>query len=106
MPGTARQCTGSPPAILLTWTRPMLLWPGSLACSTGSPAMAKAGDKSLPLYPRRAQITRAVAAARHSGIEVAEIELGSDGSIRISSSRPSSTDARTEFDRWDAAGRL
>jgi hypothetical protein len=57
-------------------------------------------------YPRRAEITRAVAAARDMGITVSGIELSPEGIIRVTSSSHTSSATDNEFDRWDAAGRL
>jgi hypothetical protein len=56
-------------------------------------------------YPRKAEITRAVEAAKACGIAVASIEVSRDGSIKVlgpglAPSPPS------EFDKWDKAGRL
>jgi hypothetical protein len=57
-------------------------------------------------YPRRVEITRAVAVARDMGIAVSGIEVGPDGTIRVTSGRAPSSATDNEFDRWDAAGRL
>lgn len=56
-------------------------------------------------YPRKAEIARAVEAAKACGIDVAGIEVSRDGCIKVlglgSTSSPPS-----EFDEWDKAGRL
>ena len=57
-------------------------------------------------YPRRAEINRAVTAARDVGIAVNGVEVAPDGTIRITSGRPEADRNSNEFDRWDAAGRL
>ena len=56
-------------------------------------------------YPRRAEITRAVEAAKACGIEVNGIEVSPDGSIKIISGA-GGTPSESEFDTWDRAGRL
>lgn len=57
-------------------------------------------------YPRRLEITRAVAAARDLGIAVSGIEVSPEGKIRITSGSQDAAGASNEFERWDAAGRL
>ena len=62
-------------------------------------AELRAPDKARS-YPRKVEITRAVSAARESGIDVAGIRVGPDGSITI-------FDARSEpqklgaYDLWE-----
>lgn len=58
-------------------------------------------------YPRRAEIERVVAAVRASGVEIGAVSVGPDGTIRVSETglhSPSSS--LTDFDRWEADGRL
>jgi hypothetical protein len=56
-------------------------------------------------YPRKAEIARAVEAAKACGIDVAGIEVSRDGCIKVlgPASAPSPL---TEFDKWEKAGRL
>ena len=61
-------------------------------------------------YPRKAQIARVVGAARESGIPVNNLEVGSDGHIRVGYSPPTATENSAadedEFQRWEREGRL
>lgn len=57
-------------------------------------------------YPRRAEITRLVQAARATGVNVGSIDVRPDGSIRINTDSGAIERPDTEFDRWDKAGRL
>lgn len=58
-------------------------------------------------YPRRAEIERVVAAARASGLEIGAVRVGPDGTICVSETDlHSSLSPSTEFDRWEADGRL
>ena len=60
-------------------------------------------------YPRKADVSRAVQAARENGIAVRSVELRSDGTIRLSASALGDRRAEgdgSEFDAWNAAGRL
>ena len=52
-------------------------------------------------YARKAEIVRAVQAAKASGLDVAGIEIGPTGGIRIMESRAIPAPA-TDFDRWEA----
>lgn len=56
-------------------------------------------------YPRKADIARAVQAARACGLDIAAIEISPAGAIRIvgPGADPS---AESEFDVWDRAGKL
>lgn len=63
-------------------------------------------DQQRRVYPRRAEIQRAVSAARDMGIAVTGYELKPDGTIRITSGRSDPDTSASEFERWDAAGRL
>ena len=63
-------------------------------------------DRPDRRYPRRAEIARAVAAARDMGIAVTGLEISPDGRIRVTSGKPDFQATSSEFDRWDAAGRL
>jgi hypothetical protein len=53
-----------------------------------------------PIYPRKATIERAIAAARAAGIKVGGFEIDADGTIRIMSEKASSNDSA--YDRWQA----
>lgn len=57
-------------------------------------------------FPRKADITRAVEAAKACGIEVAGFEITSIGSIKVLGQRCLDQLTETEFDRWDRDGRL
>jgi len=57
-------------------------------------------------YPRKIEIERTVAAAKACGVDVASVEVAPDGTIRVSETRAASHQQLSEFDRWDAAGRL
>lgn len=56
-------------------------------------------------YPRKAEIERLVSAAQACGVEVAAIEISADGKIRISRACEASA-ATSDFERWEAEGRL
>jgi hypothetical protein len=57
------------------------------------------------LYPRKAEIARAVEAAKACGIDVGGIEISPDGWIRVLGvGRLSGTHG--EYDKWDKAGLL
>lgn len=60
-------------------------------------------------YPRKADVARAVQAARHNGITVRSLELRADGTIRLSDAADAERRAegdRSEFDIWNEEGRL
>jgi hypothetical protein len=58
-------------------------------------------------YPRKAEIARAVEAAKACGIDVASIEVSRDGSIKVlGPGSGSGSPPPSEFDEWDKAGRL
>jgi len=58
-------------------------------------------------YPRRAEIERVVAAVRASGVEIGAVSVAPDGTICVSETDlHSSSSSLTEFDRWEAGGRL
>ena len=56
-------------------------------------------------YARRAEITRAIEAAKACGIEVSGIEVSPDGSIKVLSGAAAAA-SQSEFDQWEQAGRL
>ena len=56
-------------------------------------------------YPRKAEIARAVEAAKACGIEVAGIEVSRDGNIKVLGPG-AGTSVSSAFDEWDKAGRL
>ena len=57
-------------------------------------------------YARTTEIRRAVQTVRATGIDVASVDLLPDGTIRLSRAETEGRRSATEFDRWDAAGRL
>lgn len=57
-------------------------------------------------YPRKADIARAVQAARDNGIAIAAVELSPTGVIKIFGANASPAEHASDFDRWDAAGKL
>lgn len=58
-------------------------------------------------YPRKADIARAVQAARACGLDIAAIEISPQGAIRIVGPCPGpNPPAETEFDAWDREGKL
>ena len=60
--------------------------------------------RNSPAYPRREQVLRAIETARSSGFRVNSIELGRDGTIRLSDQ--SAAPAETMFDAWDRENKL
>lgn len=54
---------------------------------------------ALNRYPRKAEIERAVQAAKACGIDVAGFEVGPNGVIRIMEARAGQV-AANDFDRW------
>lgn len=61
---------------------------------------------SARAYPRKVEIVRAVAAAKACGVDVASVEVAPDGTIKVSEARGAVNQPLSDFDRWDAAGRL
>jgi hypothetical protein len=57
-------------------------------------------------YPRKVEIERVVSAIRASGVDVGEVEVGPDGTIRVTEARSCPREPQSEFDRWDQEGRL
>jgi len=57
-------------------------------------------------YPRKTDIERAVTAAKACGVDVAAVEVSPDGTIKVSEARADPQRPLTEFDRWEAQGRL
>lgn len=57
-------------------------------------------------YPRKADIVRAVDAARASGLVVQGLECKPDGTIRLYPSSWLNAESSSEFDAWDKAKRL
>jgi len=57
-------------------------------------------------YPRKVEIERVVSAIRASGVDVGEVEVAPDGTIKVIEARSCSRQPETEFDRWEASGRL
>jgi hypothetical protein len=56
-------------------------------------------------YPRKAEIARAVEAAKSCGIDVTGIEVSFDGTIKVLGAGLTSS-TESEFDKWNKAGRL
>lgn len=50
------------------------------------------------IYPRRAQIERAIAAAKAGGMKVGGVEIDPDGTIRVLGERAGA--AESAYDRW------
>ena len=50
-------------------------------------------------YPRKSEIQRAIEAGRACGLDVAGVEIGPGGVIRIMEARASQP-VRNDFDRW------
>lgn len=57
-------------------------------------------------YPRKADISRAVEAARANGIRVSSVTVNPDGSIKLSAVEDSAGRNETLFDALDKEGRL
>ena len=57
-------------------------------------------------YPRKVEIERVVSAIRASGVDVGEVEVAPDGTIKVIEARNCSRGSETDFDRWEAWGRL
>lgn len=56
-------------------------------------------------YPRKAEIARAIEAAREGGLKVTGIEVSSAGIIKVlGPGHPTTT--QNDFDKWDSEGRL
>lgn len=72
----------------------------------GNPSRHLPRPREVRAYPRRAEIHRAVAAARDMGMAVTTVDVRPDGTIRVMSGRPDGEIDKSEFERWDAAGRL
>ena len=67
--------------------------------------MANPTPVSRSAYPRSSQVQRAIRSAQKSGMEISAVDIGPDGSIRLSG-RESGNQIMSEFERWDAEGRL
>lgn len=65
-------------------------------------------SRAIPLdaYAGKVAIRHAVAAARDNGIDVAGIEVSPGGTIRVLEARAIPKAEESEFDRWEAAGKL
>jgi hypothetical protein len=57
-------------------------------------------------YPRKSDIARAMQAARNNGICIGAVELSPTGVIKIIDAKAAPVDDSSEFDRWNAAGKL
>lgn len=57
-------------------------------------------------YPRKADIQRAITTVRACGLNIACIEIGPDGSIRLSEAVVVQFSPLSDFDRLDAEGLL
>lgn len=57
-------------------------------------------------YARKADIVRAIEAARASGLAVGALECRPDGTIRLFPGSGTKAEKLSEFDAWDAADRL
>lgn len=57
-------------------------------------------------YPRKAEVMRALDAVRASGLKVGMVELSPDGAIRIFDVQSKPDEQKSDFDKWEAAGKL
>ena len=57
-------------------------------------------------YPRKADIHRAITTARECGLNITSVEIGPDGSIRLSEAFAVQSSPLSDFDRLDAEGLL
>ena len=57
-------------------------------------------------YARKADVMRALDAVRASGLKVGAVELSRSGVIRIIDAGVTVDEPRSDFDRWEAAGKL
>lgn len=57
-------------------------------------------------YPRKADVVRALDAVRASGLKVGMVELSPNGAIRIFDAQAKSDEQQSDFDKWEAAGKL
>lgn len=62
--------------------------------------------KSRSSYPTRAQIARAVQAARENGVIVQAVETLPDGTIRVGVAAHAQAPTTSLFDELNAAGQL
>ncbi len=67
---------------------------------------AISSSPSARRYARKVEVMRAMEAVKSAGMTVAAVELAADGTIRLKSSIVADPEAMSEFERWDAAGRL
>lgn len=63
--------------------------------------MSSIGRKASRIYPRKAEIERAIAAARSAGIDVSGVDVFPNGMIRIVESRGAPA-AINDFDRYES----
>jgi len=64
------------------------------------------GAQARIRYPSKAAIDRTIAAARGAGLDIAGIEVGPDGSIRLVEARAVPKKNMDEFERLEAQGLL
>ena len=68
--------------------------------------LATMTNRAAHRYPRKVEIERVVTAIRASGVDVGEVEVAPDGTIKVIDARSCSPQPQSEFDQWEASGRL
>jgi hypothetical protein len=63
-------------------------------------------ERANQRYPRKVEIERIVSAVRASGVDVAEVHVCPDGTVRVTEARGASHLPESDFDRLEAEGRL
>lgn len=53
-------------------------------------------------FPTPAEIKKTILGVRSSGLDVFQVQVGSDGSITISSSENSLIASRDDFEKWES----
>ena len=64
------------------------------------------GAQARIRYPSKAAIDKTIAAARAAGLDIAGIEVGRDGTIRLFEARAIPKNNMAEFERLEAQGLL
>lgn len=64
------------------------------------------GAQARIRYPSKAAIDKTIAAARAAGLDIAGIEVGRDGTIRLVEARAIPKKNMDEFERLEAQGLL
>jgi hypothetical protein len=63
-------------------------------------------ERAAVRYPRKAEIERVVSAVRASGVDVGEVHVCPDGSIKVTEARRAGDVPQSVYDRLEAEGRL